>query len=299
MSESDRTPDVSVCIVSFNTQEHLRECLSSIFCATDGLGVEVIVVDNASVDGSAAMVRAQFPTVRLIQNERNLYFTRANNLALRVARGHYVLILNSDTLLRDDTLTGMVSFMNAHPLVGAATCRQFDLTCRPLQPFWRFRKVADLVKFLYLWMFLARLKPANDGGDDGVARLDQDQCVQVITDACMIMRQAARQEIGLYDERFLLYYTEDDFCQRLNQAGWQVYYIAGVQILHKGAQSTRKLPKFSHRRICTRDMMRYAHKYLSPLNSVTVTGLAYLDLAAVGVALAGRYIWNLLPARRG
>lgn len=293
MSMTAPVRDITVCIVSYNTCRHLRECLASIFDTVGRLSIEVIVVDNASTDGSAAMVRSEFPSVQLIENDHNRYFTGANNQALCFAKGRYILILNSDTLILSGTLEAMVRFMDGCPQAGAATCRASDLEGQPIVPFWRFRRVADLVKFLHPWILLTEGNLSRDAVN---AQLDHNQRAQVIVDGWMIMRQAARQAIGLYDERFLLYYTEDDICQRLNQAGWEVHYIASARVIHKCAHSTRQLPKFSHRRINARDMVHYAWKYYGVLDFVTIAILAYLDLGAVGIGMAVRYMRNF-PVR--
>src|SRR5690606_1303613 len=115
--------DVSVVIVNYNVREFLEQALESVARASAGLTVETFVVDNDSADGSVAMVRERFPDVRVIANEENVGFARANNQAIREARGRYLLILNPDTLLQEDTLQALVGFMDRHPEAGAAGCR--------------------------------------------------------------------------------------------------------------------------------------------------------------------------------
>jgi N-acetylglucosaminyl-diphospho-decaprenol L-rhamnosyltransferase len=287
--------DLSICIVSYNTQESLEECLGSIFERKAGIAIEVIVVDNASSDGTVEMVTSQFPQVHLVANRQNLFFARANNQALRMAEGRYVLILNSDTVVLDGTLEGMVSFMDDHPRVGAATCLLLDSAGEPSTRFWSFHTFRGLVKALYPWQLLSKPHAHNASP----RQIDEDRFAQVVTDAFKVARREALQAIGFYDERFFLYYTDDDVCRRLHDAGWKVFYVGSVRGVHKGAQSTRQFPRLSMRRIAVKDMLHYAEKYHGFLAVVALSVLACVDLAVVALIRGGRAIANSLISGYG
>jgi N-acetylglucosaminyl-diphospho-decaprenol L-rhamnosyltransferase len=223
------TPDVSVIIVSYNTRELLRECIESILCEQgDGLGVEVIVVDNASADGSAAMVAERFPQVRLIANPDNRGFGAACNQGLEVARGRYALILNADIRAQPGALQRLVGFMDAHP--DAAICGgQLRYPDGRIQP--------SCARELTLWWvfceqsLLAKLFPRTRlfGGYwrthwDFSATIETEQ----VMGACMMLRRPFPR----FDEDYFLYCEDTDLCYRVRQAGGRIYYVHDAVFVH-------------------------------------------------------------------
>jgi len=223
------TPDVSVIIVSYNTRELLRECIESILCEQgDGLGVEVIVVDNASADGSAAMVAERFPQVRLIANPDNRGFGAACNQGLEVARGRYALILNADIRAQPGALQRLVEFMDAHP--DAAICGgQLRYPDGRIQP--------SCARNLTLWWvfceqsMLAKLFPRTRlfGGYwrthwDFSATIETEQ----VMGACMMLRRPFPR----FDEDYFLYCEDTDLCYRVRQAGGRIYYVHDAVFVH-------------------------------------------------------------------
>jgi N-acetylglucosaminyl-diphospho-decaprenol L-rhamnosyltransferase len=223
------TPDVSVIIVSYNTRELLRECIESILCEQgDGLGVEVIVVDNASADGSAAMVAERFPQVRLIANPDNRGFGAACNQGLEVARGRYALILNADIRAQPGALQRLVEFMDAHP--DAAICGgQLRYPDGRIQP--------SCARELTLWWvfceqsLLAKLFPRTRlfGGYwrthwDFSATIETEQ----VMGACMMLRRPFPR----FDEDYFLYCEDTDLCYRVRQAGGRIYYVHDAVFVH-------------------------------------------------------------------
>jgi len=223
------TPDVSVIIVSYNTRELLRECIESILCEQgDGLGVEVIVVDNASADGSAAMVAERFPQVRLIANPDNRGFGAACNQGLEVARGRYALILNADIRAQPGALQRLVEFMDAHP--DAAICGgQLRYPDGRIQP--------SCARNLTLWWvfceqsMLAKLFPRTRlfGGYwrthwDFSATIETEQ----VMGACMMLRRPFPR----FDEDYFLYCEDTDLCYRVRQAGGKIYYVHDAVFVH-------------------------------------------------------------------
>ena len=223
------TPDVSVIIVSYNTRELLRECIESILCEQgDGLGVEVIVVDNASADGSAAMVAERFPQVRLIANPDNRGFGAACNQGLEVARGRYALILNADIRAQPGALQRLVEFMDAHP--DAAICGgQLRYPDGRIQP--------SCARNLTLWWvfceqsMLAKLFPrARLFG--GYWRTHWDFSATIETEQVMGACMMLRRPFPRFDEDYFLYCEDTDLCYRVRQAGGKIYYVHDAVFVH-------------------------------------------------------------------
>ncbi len=248
--------DVSVVIVTYNVREFLEQALRSVERASAGLAVETWVVDNDSADGSAEMVRERFPEVRLIANQDNPGFAVANNQAIRQAGGRYLLVLNPDTILQEDTLRTMVAFMDAHPDAGAAGCRILnpDGTFAPES---RRAFPTPAVAF-YRIAGLSRLFPRSPRfGRYNLTHLPADRVCEVdaLSGSCMMVRAAAvRPEAddaagsaiphappaGLLDEAFFMYGEDLDWCYRIQQAGWRIYYTPDTQIVHYKGESTKK-----------------------------------------------------------
>jgi GT2 family glycosyltransferase len=223
------TPDVSVLIVSYNTRELLRECIESILCEQgDGLAVEVIVVDNASADGSAVMVAERFPQARLIANPDNRGFGAACNQGLEVARGRYALILNADIRAQPSALQRLVGFMDAHP--DAAICggqlrypdgRVQPSCARDLTPWWVFCEQSMLAKlFPRTRLFGGYWRTHWDFS----ATIETEQ----VMGACMMLRRPFPR----FDEDYFLYCEDTDLCYRVRQAGGKIYYVHNAVFVH-------------------------------------------------------------------
>lgn len=239
--------DLSIIILNLNTKDFLRDCLQSLFTseldqASSSYTWEVIVADNGSRDGSVAMVKREFPLVKLVENGSNLGFAKGNNAALPYARGRYVLFLNSDTCVPVGTLTEMLVFMNDHDRVGAATCYlelfngQMDLNCHRGFP----TPLAALFHFLGLGRHLPRAKLVN-GYYQTYKDLKATHEIDALEGAFMLVRREAAVAVALakdkwWDEDFFFFAEDLDFCYRLKQGGWQVMYHPKVKIYHyKGA----------------------------------------------------------------
>lgn len=257
--------DLSIIIVNWNTRALLAGCLESVvrsqksevtiresesktrtqedgqeFKLTSALRPptsETIVVDNASSDGSATMVRERFPDVQLIENRRNIGFALANNQGIAHSRGRYLLLLNSDTVVHPGALQTMVDFMDGHPATGACGARLLngDGSLQPsvhpmLTPgreFWRLS-------------FLEQLQPrATYPVQDWDTVTPRS--VEVIKGACLLLRRSALHEVGLLDDRYFMYTEEVDLCYRLTQAGWQLWYVPRAVVTHFGEASSRQV----------------------------------------------------------
>jgi len=250
-----KTPMLSIVIVNYNTRDLLRDCLRSIQNSEGIQDVELLVVDNASSDASAAMVSAEFPRVHLIENPTNAGYAHANNLALRQCLGRYLLLLNPDTVLPPDALVRMIAFMDAHPEAGVAgpkLVRQngsLDAACR--------RSFPSPEVSLYRMLGLSRLFPKSRRfGRYNMTYLDAGLPAEVdsVVGAFMMVRDTVVKQVGLLDDRFFMYGEDLDWAFRIKSGGWKVLYNPEVVVLHlKGAASSR------HSRKATIEFYRAMH----------------------------------------
>jgi GT2 family glycosyltransferase len=288
-------PDVSLSIVSYGTKDLLRDCLRSIAALHTSVTVQTIVVDNASNDGSADMVAAEFPSVELIRNDTNRYFAPAHNQAFRIARGRYVGILNSDTRLFPDTLVKMVAFMDAHPDAGASTCQYVreDGTALKAEAhnYWRFHSV--YYHALCRNSAGERLYHLFGGKPSKPIRVDGNVVeTDVVSDTFLFVRKDVLDQFGGYDEQFLLYATEDDICASVKKTGARVYYYGGAVIAHALSASTRRISPFRIRWIFGVDLMRYHLKHGSAFTKIVAVPIllgAYAVDSAVILSRRGRW----------
>lgn len=239
-------PVLSIIIVTWNGRELLRTCLRTLVGGEEAgvrrqasgvspLTSEIIIVDNASTDGSAEMVRVEFGDVRLIVNAENLGFARANNIGIRASRGRYVLLLNNDTLVPPGALAALVAFMDAHPEAGAVGPRLLRPDGTP-QPY-AFGGDPTLGYLLRRGINRLILRcPLHDWATDTVQQVDW------VSGACLMVRRAAIDQAGLLDENIFMYFEDNDWCLRIRQAGWKVYYDPQVAITHIGGQSVARNP---------------------------------------------------------
>lgn len=228
-------PRLSVIIVSYNTCADLRLCLSALLRSTIADQTEILVVDNASSDGSAAMVRAEFPSVRLLEPGRNLWFCAGNNYGLAHARGHYALLLNPDTVVDPGSLAALVTFMDEHPDYAGATLQlrypdgRIQRTCSAIAT---YRYLLLTHTPLGLIARRARQRAEADHWYAGWER-DRDRDVAAVPGSCTFMRRA---DLRL-EEKLRLYFNEDDLARRW--AGRKFRFLAGPPIIHREKSSTR------------------------------------------------------------
>lgn len=286
--EDDGDPsDLSIVIVSYNTRDRLRRCLTAI-AQSEGLGrTETFVVDNASTDGSAEMVAAEFPWVQLLRSGANRGYAWANNVALRRARGQRILLLNPDTEFGPRALADMVTFLDAHPeaaAVGPKLVRadgSLDLACRRSFP-------SPAVAFYRLSGLSRLLARSPRFGRYNLTYLDPDQETEVdaISGAFMLVRREAIEEIGLLDERFFLYGEDLDWAYRMKEHGWGIRYNPAVTVVHYKGEASRQ----SSRR-ATVAFFRAMHLfYEKHYRAGTVFILDWLIVAAIYARMG----WSLL-----
>lgn len=228
--------DLSIVIISWNARQYLLDCLASIRDTAAGIAHEVIVVDNASHDGSPEAVRAQFPDVRLIETGANLGFARGNNVGVRQARGRHVALINSDVIVLPGCLQALVAFMDAHPRVGLAGPRVLNAD-RTLQP--SCRDVPTLWTYLGTALGLGPLlERAPAEGAAGAP----PRPVGILSGCFWIARAESLKTVGLLDEDFFMYGEDLDWCIRFQRAGWQRMYVPAAEAIHFGGASSSNRP---------------------------------------------------------
>ncbi len=232
-------PDVSVLVVSWNTRDLLRECLRSIYLRPSSVSLEVICVDNASSDGSVEMVRREYPQVRIIANQTNERFVAANNQAIQVARGRYVLLLNSDTIVLEDAIGALVRFADRNPrgAVFGGRVLNPDLTLQ--RSCFRYPSVLNaLLSATYLYKIFPR---SQFFGRQFMTwwSYDDSREVETVSGCFALVRREAIQAVGAMDPIFYFYVDDDDWCYRFASEGWKVMFTPEARIIHYGGRSTR------------------------------------------------------------
>ncbi|MBV9848810.1 MAG: glycosyltransferase family 2 protein [Armatimonadetes bacterium] len=296
---SNTTPDITVAIVSYNTRDLLRACLRSLAArqAEGEASLEIVVADNGSADGSAAMVRAEFPDVRVIETGGNIGYGRANNAALRDARGRYVLILNSDTEAEAGALQAMRDFLDARPEAGAVGGRLIlpDGTTQP-----SCADDPDLKSVLWEQTYLYKLFSRNrvTGGyymtywDYGDRR-----AVEQVCGACLMVRRELFRQLGGFDPRYFMYFEDTDLCVRVRAAGAQIWFLPDACFQHRLGGSSGSDWRVRARMIASYNKSRY---YFFTRTRGRVQGLALKAVVLLGATLRVA-AWGLLAltGRRG
>ncbi len=234
--------DVSVIIVNWNTKRLLQDCLESLYVQGGNVDTEVIVVDNASTDGSVEMVRDDFESVKLIENMENRGFAAANNQGMAAAKGRYVLLLNSDTVVLDNAVARTVNFADAHPRAAVTGCRVLNAD-GTLQP--TCFMFPSTLNMLLSSTYLYKLFPGSRFfGRERMTWWDRNDVrqVDVVTGCFMLVRREAIDQVGMMDERFFMYAEETDWCYRFKESSWDVIFTPVARIIHLGGQSTAKRP---------------------------------------------------------
>ena len=257
--------DLSVIVVSWNVRDLLRVCLASLHASA--LACEVIVVDNASTDGSVPMVEAEFPAVRVLANSENAGFTRANNQGLAVSQGRYVFFLNPDAEVLCDAPATMVAFMDAHPEAGALgpQLRYGDGSLQSSR-----RRFPTLATAIFESTPLAwHLPPAANRWarryhmDDVPVpdeRSKSAQQVDWVVGAALLARRTALDQVGGFDEGYFMYSEELDWCRRASDAGWQILYYPAAKVIHHEGKSSEQAVAARHIRFHT-SRVRYFRKF--------------------------------------
>lgn len=286
--------DLSIIIVSYNTRELLKQTIESIIATVGTLAYEIIVVDNASRDGSAEMIRMEYPGVRLLMNDRNVGFSKANNLGIRQSSGSYVLLLNSDTVVKNNCLSECIRHMGEHPEIGALGPRilltdgTLDRACK--------RGFPTPEASLYYFLKLDKKHPMSPKyGKYNMTYLSELERNEVdsLVGAFMMVRRSVIDEVGMLDEDFFMYGEDIDWCYRIKAAGYQNIYFPKAEIIHyKGASSRKKRIKTLYE--FHRAMLLFYKKHYIREYNIAVTALVY---AGIGAKLSAALLVNLFKRR--
>ena len=236
--------DLSVIVVSYNTKALLKDCLKSVEDQTRGISFEVFVVDNASTDGSSQMVKRFFPKVKILENQENLGFAAGNNKALYKSSGRFLLLLNSDTKLIENSLEKMVSFMEKNKKIGISSCQLInpDGSVQASGGFFpNFLRIFTWMFFLDDLPFVSSLiKPFHPHVPSFYLKqkwFEEDHSQDWVTGAFFLMSREVFKKIGGLDEKFFMYAEEMEFCYRAKKAGFEVNYTPRTKIIHLGGGS--------------------------------------------------------------
>ena len=277
--------DLSISIVSYNTKGLLKQCLQSIYRETKSVSFEIIVVDNASIDGTVDMVKSNFPDVNLITNKKNLGFAVANNQVMKNSKSKYILLLNPDTVVLNSSLDNLVKFMDSHPEAGV-------VGPQILNPDWTFQFSYDegislklffnsfiLNKFLSLFKIL--LIPINKIRYYFIKSQEIEHCLKIIEvgrirGCCLLVRQEVINQVGLMDEQFFMYCEEVDWEYRMKNAGWKIYFYPFAQIIHYWGAST-KSNKQQFNLIQWQSNYKYIRKHYGNYATLIVRFMAFIS----------------------
>lgn len=232
---------LSVVIVNYNVKHFIEQCLFSVLKASRNIDVEVFVVDNNSVDGSITLIKDKFPTVRLIENKINSGFSVANNQAIKLATGQYILLLNPDTVVQEDTFSKIIEFMDSHPDAGALGVKMLDGQGNFAPESKRGLPTPQVA--LYKMLGLSKLFPKSKKfGKYHLTYLGENEIheVEVLSGAFMLLRKEVLDKIGLLDETFFMYGEDIDLSYRVVKAGYKNYYFPHTQIIHYKGESTKR-----------------------------------------------------------
>lgn len=233
---ADQAVDVTTILVNYNTRHLLEDCFGRLQAASQGLRCRTIVVDNASADGSTDFIRRHWPDWHLMENARNVGFGRANNQALPLAAGRYVLLLNTDAFVAPDTLEKTVAYMDAHPRCGILGVRLIGRDGE-LQPC--ARTFPTPWNLFLLRNGLARLFPKTRLIDDLDWPHDQVRPCDWVPGCYYLVRREVVEQVGLFDPRYFLYYEEVDHCLAAKRAGWEVVFYPHTSVVHLGGESAK------------------------------------------------------------
>lgn len=278
--------ELSIIIVNYNTKDLTTKAIESILNRKWKVKYEIIVVDNDSTDGSNKVIKEKFTQVKLINNKENLGFAKANNIGIKQSNGCYILLLNSDTIVKDNTIDQIVQYMEENREIGAAGCKvvlpdgSLDLACK--------RSFPTPQNALYNALKLDKFFPDNKRfGDYNLTYLDENEINEVdcLVGAFMMIRREVLEEVGLLDEDYFMYGEDIDLCYRIKQAGWKIVYYPEVEITHykgggRGKKSYHIIYEF-YRSMYLFYNKHYKNKYSFLTRSIVYIGVFFRCLLAI------------------
>jgi len=254
---------LSVIIVNYNVKHFLEQCLHSVYKAAKGIETEIFVVDNNSVDGSAELIREKFPDLHFIENKENVGFSRANNQAIKLAKGEYILLLNPDTVVEEDTFSKVTGFMDKHPEAGGLGVKMIDGKGNFL-PESKRGLPTPWVAF-YKMFGLSKLFPnSRKFGKYHLSDLNENEIheIEIIAGAFMLLRKETLDKVGLLDEAFFMYGEDIDLSYRIILGGYKNYYFPETTIIHYKGESTKK-GSLNYVKVFYNAMIIFARKHFS------------------------------------
>src|SRR3990170_451833 len=269
--------DLSVCIVTYQARDLLKDCLNSLVENTHSLTYEIIVTDNGSEDGTREMLATQFLAIRLIENQKNLGFSRPMNQSLQAAQGKYLLLLNPDTIILPHAFDMMVAFMETHPQVGICGPKVLN-SDRTLQKSCRRGESRPWAVISY-FTGLGKLFPGSRlFGEYLMSYKDEDESSEVagVAGSCMLVRRKVVDMIGYLDDRFFAYQEDADYCFRARTAGWQIFYFPESEIIHFGGQGGSRVHPYRSIFEWHKSYWLYYRKNLARDYFFILNGLYYL-----------------------
>ncbi len=286
--------DLSVVVVNYNVVYFLEQCLNSVIAASKNLNVEVFVVDNNSVDGSVELVQEKFPQVKLIVNKENTGFSKANNQAIRLSSGRYILLLNPDTVVEEDTFEKTIKFMDEHPDSGGLGVRMIDGKGKFLpeskrgfpSPWVAFCKIFGLSKLF---------PKSKTFGQYHLGYLSEFEIneIDVLSGAFMLMRKETLDKVGHLDETFFMYGEDIDLSYRIKLGGYKNYYFPETKIIHYKGESTKK-SSVNYVFVFYKAMVIFAKKHLSENNAKLFSFAINLAIYfRASIAILNRFIQKI------
>ncbi len=274
-------PDISICIVTYQARDLLKDCLDSIYQCPPASTFEIIVVDNHSQDGVIEMIRKEYPDVQLIENATNEGYTRPMNQALKAGSGRYLIQLNPDTLVPPEMFDRLVRFMEEHPEAGICTPKVLNRD-GTLQKQCRRSAARPWDAFTYFTGLSKRYPKDRRFAGYLMTYLDENEvnAVEAVSGSCMFIRREVIRQIGYLDELFFAYQEDADFCFRARQAGWKIYYNPEAQIIHYGGQGGSKVEVYRSIYQWHRSYFLYYRKHLARDYFFLLNGLFYSLMAA-------------------
>ncbi|MBN1383331.1 MAG: glycosyltransferase family 2 protein [Elusimicrobia bacterium] len=232
---------LTIIVVSYNSSKYLKNCLESVISLKDNIEKEIIVVDNASSDGSAELVRTFYPSVKLIENKKNHGFAKANNIGIMAAKNNFIMFLNPDIIVHGNTISKMTDFLKNTADAGIVGPKllnpdgSLQLSCRT---FYTLRTV------LLRRTFLGRIHLFNESlRQHLMSDWDHNSIREVnwMLAACLLSRREILKKVGYFDERYRLYFEDVDLCRRIKDAGYKVYYYPEVTVVHHHQRESAKI----------------------------------------------------------
>lgn len=282
---------LSVIIVNYNVQHFLEQCLTSALKALEGLDGEIWVVDNNSVDGSVEMVREKFPSVNLIASKTNLGFSRGNNIAIERATGEYILLLNPDTLVEEDTFSKTITFMDKTSDAGGLGVKMVDGKGNFL-PESKRSLPTPTVAFYKIFGLSSLFPKSKRFGKYHCGHLDKNETheIEILSGAFMMMRKSVLQKVGLLDEDFFMYGEDIDLSYRITKGGFKNYYFADTRIIHYKGESTKK-SSVNYVFVFYNAMIIFAKKHFNQKNASIFSVLIKLAIYfRAGIAILNQFI---------